>query len=97
MTGQHDTHTTHGAVHEPLMWLKVSVAPHTHCHILDLQHSPSRRLNSDFVNIQLRLPMRPGDHAIFGAGVQLYTRARGYARIPGLLIPSLTLNDVWFR
>jgi hypothetical protein len=29
-----------------------------------------------------------GNHAIFCAGVQLYTRASGYPRTDGLLVPS---------
>jgi hypothetical protein len=33
-----------------------------------------------------------GNHAIFRAGVQLYTRASGHARIPGLLIPSADID-----
>jgi hypothetical protein len=30
--------------------------------------------------------------SVFRAGVQLYTRASGHARIPGLLIPSADID-----
>jgi hypothetical protein len=33
-----------------------------------------------------------GNHAIFRPGVQLYTRASGQARVPGLLIPSADIE-----
>jgi hypothetical protein len=33
------------------------------------------------------------NHAIFREGVQLYTRASGHARVPGLLLPSADVEE----
>jgi hypothetical protein len=40
------------------------------------------------VQSEISVALCKGNHAIFRAGVQLYTRASGHARFPGLLIPS---------
>jgi hypothetical protein len=40
------------------------------------------------VHREISVALCKGYHAIFRAGVQLYTRASGHARVPGLLIPS---------
>jgi hypothetical protein len=44
-------------------------------HILDLQHPSSRRLNSDFVKIQLRLPIRQGGFGLDFTTSQIATAA----------------------
>jgi hypothetical protein len=44
-------------------------------HILDLQHPPSRRLNSDFVTIQLRLPICQGGFGLDFTTPQIATAA----------------------
>jgi hypothetical protein len=33
-----------------------------------------------------------GNHGIFRAGVQLYTRASGHARVPGHLVPTAEIE-----
>jgi hypothetical protein len=44
------------------------------------------------VHREISAALCKGNHAIFRAGVQLYTRASGHARIPGLLIPSADIE-----
>jgi hypothetical protein len=41
---------------------------------------------------EISVALCKGNYAIFGAGVQLYTRASGHARVPGLLIPSADIE-----
>jgi hypothetical protein len=33
-----------------------------------------------------------GNHGIFRAGVQLYTRASGHARVPGYIVPTAEIE-----
>jgi hypothetical protein len=40
------------------------------------------------VHREVSVALCKGNHAIFRAGVQLYSRASGHARIEGLLIPT---------
>jgi hypothetical protein len=40
------------------------------------------------VHREISVALVKGNHALFRAGIQLYTRASGHARIPGLLVPT---------
>jgi ribosomal protein L31 len=40
------------------------------------------------VHREISVELCKGNHAIFRAGVQVYSRASGHARLPGLLAPT---------
>jgi hypothetical protein len=49
------------------------------------------------IHREISVALCKGNHAIFRAGVQLYTRASGHARVSGLLIPSADIEGARFR
>jgi hypothetical protein len=44
------------------------------------------------VHREISVALVKGNHGIFRAGVQLYTRASGHARVPGHLVPTAELE-----
>jgi hypothetical protein len=44
------------------------------------------------VHSEISVSLVMGNHGIFRAGVQLYTRASGHARIPGYLVPTADIE-----
>jgi hypothetical protein len=44
------------------------------------------------VHREISIALVKGNHAIFRAGVQLYTRASGHARMPGYLVPTAEIE-----
>jgi hypothetical protein len=44
------------------------------------------------VHREISVALVKGNHGIFRAGVQLYTRASGHARVPGYLVPTAEIE-----
>jgi hypothetical protein len=44
------------------------------------------------VHREISVALVRGNHGIFRAGVQLYTRASGHARVPGYVVPSAEIE-----
>jgi hypothetical protein len=44
------------------------------------------------VHREISVALDQGNHGIFRAGVQLYTRASGHARIPGYVVPTADIE-----